>query len=103
MHCTTTPIILTLMNSFNDMVHHVKDEQVVTSTKQSLDELIKLSYFISNGYHDGNILGLPPRMLLVSYMVSLNPTNVFEQMDAKLGQSHRATVLKDASDKMTSQ
>jgi hypothetical protein len=86
-----------VMNSFNDMVLHFRDRRVVTSTKQSLDELIKLSYFIANGYHDGNVVGLPPRVFLASYMVSYNPTNVFEQTTPEV------TALKDASDKMTAQ
>jgi hypothetical protein len=79
------------------MVHRFKDEGVITSTKKSLDELIRVYYLISNGNHDCSIVGLPARVFLASYMISVNPTNVFEQMTPEV------TALKEASDKMTSQ
>ena len=84
-----------IMNSYEDMIHHFKDQRVMTSTKQSLDALLRI--ICSLHTRGRSYFDMPVRVFLTSYMVSLYPTIVFEEMTPE------ATALKDASDKMTSQ
>jgi hypothetical protein len=83
-----------MMNSFQDLVVHIhiRDLQVITSTKQRLDMLLRV---ICSLHPTSVFFYMPPRVFLASYMVSFNPIHIFKEMTPE------ATALKDAPDKMT--